>query len=185
MVFPPGPADGAGGQRGFTLLEILLVMFVVGMVASLAMISFTQNNSKQLQEEARRLKHIIELASEEAILQGVELAVSFQSDAYQFLMLNAEDAKWYEMEQKPFHNHQLAEGIRLSYSLESGQMDEEMAKRITQLGKQSESKNSLPMLLLLSSGEISAFSIQLNHDADRLALTMQGDSLGAIEIYEQ
>ena len=69
-------ADGAGGrakqhasggrQRGFTLLEMLVVLVIAGLLVSLASLSLNRNPRTDLNEEAQRLALLFESAGDEA-----------------------------------------------------------------------------------------------------------------------
>ena len=54
------------GQRGFTLLEMLVVLVIAGLLVSLASLSLTRNPRTDLNEEAQRLALLFESAGDEA-----------------------------------------------------------------------------------------------------------------------
>ncbi len=53
-------------QRGFTLLEMLVVLVIAGLLVSLASLSLTRNPRTDLNEEAQRLALLFESAGDEA-----------------------------------------------------------------------------------------------------------------------
>lgn len=79
---------GGAAHRGFTLLEMLVVLILIGIIMGLAVLSFGGTGTRdRLDEEARRLMQLIGLAREEAILQVEDLAVEVARDGYRFSRL--------------------------------------------------------------------------------------------------
>ena len=75
-------------QTGFTLIEILVVLVVVGLLASLAV--FTMGGSSQqreLENEVRELYMLMQPASEQAVLANLDLGLRLEDDASQFVSL--------------------------------------------------------------------------------------------------
>jgi len=68
-----GPATGAG----FTLMELLVVLFIVGLITGVGMLSVGQSGSRQMEQAAHRIASQIQLASDEALLTGQRRAVGF------------------------------------------------------------------------------------------------------------
>lgn len=75
--------------RGFTLLELMVVIVIVGIMFSFLALSInTSSPEESIKKEAMRLDQLIELALEEAILRGEEYALVFKPDSYQFARLS-------------------------------------------------------------------------------------------------
>jgi len=150
-------------MKGFTLLEILVVMVIMGIILSFATLSIDNSGELRLmQQEARRLESILTLANQEAVLQAKEIGVSFTAHQYQFYVLDGE--QWQHLNQDEIlHLHLLPANLQLEVRLEGE----------TVVLKQTEDK---PQLLLLSSGELPLFEIvlssELNHKI-RYRLTSQ------------
>lgn len=69
---------------GFTLIEILVVMVILGIVATFAVVSIHSPRALQTANFAEQLKMTVELAREDAILQPEVLGLTFSKDRYQF-----------------------------------------------------------------------------------------------------
>lgn len=65
-------------QRGFTLLELMIVVLLAGIVVSMATFEARPNPASQLREDAVKLARILGLAHDEAQLRG--LVLQWQGD---------------------------------------------------------------------------------------------------------
>mgnify|MGYP003638801849 FL=1 len=75
-------------DAGFTLIEVLAVVFVVGIVASLAALSVGDGAERQLRTEAQRMAGALKLARDELLITGAaERALGLRPDSYSFLEL--------------------------------------------------------------------------------------------------
>lgn len=64
--------------QGFTLIEMMLVILIIGVMASLAVFTVGGNEHRELRNEAGRLHMLLVMASDEAIFQGVDLGFQFE-----------------------------------------------------------------------------------------------------------
>lgn len=137
-------------ESGFTLLEVLAVVLIIGIIVSFASLSIGQNSSRIVQDEVERLHGLIQLAGEEAVLQGRELALEFDRDRYQFLELGEED--WQPVAEDPMlRERPLPEAIEFTLMLEGVDVS-------------FEDKKKLPRIFILSSGELTPFNMTLKTD---------------------
>jgi general secretion pathway protein H len=140
-------------RKGFTLLEILVAMMIMGIVLSFATLSIDHSGEIRLmQREARRLAAVLTLASQEAVLQAKEIGVLLENRQYQFYVL--EDQQWQPLKKdEVLRLHALPARLRLDLHLEGESI----------VFKALESE---PQLLLLSSGEVSLFEIALSSELE-------------------
>jgi len=80
-----GPSRRPG--RGFTLIEVLVVVLIIVVVVGLLGVQLMRGPEDQVREESERLAQLLNAARQEAILQGRVFAFSGERDSYRFLRL--------------------------------------------------------------------------------------------------
>jgi len=85
--------DG-GHAAGFTLLELLVVLAIMGLCVSLIGALARPDDRALLRVEAERLARLLELAADESQLAGRALAWTSAGSGYQFLAANRDAASW-------------------------------------------------------------------------------------------
>ncbi len=157
----------ARNQVGFTLLEILVVLILLGIILSVAVLSVGGSKEREIEQEVQRMVQLIHLAKEEAILNQQELAVKFSPNAYEFLRL--EDENWI-----PYTDN------RLFYQREFG---EEYELRLLQDGiSVSLQEEDAGRILLLSSGEMTPFELYFGLFNSESRYHLIGNALGEITV---
>ena len=130
--------------RGFTLLEILIVMVLVGIITSFALLSVGGGPREHLAEEARRLTALVELHQQEATLSGETRGIQFARTGYAILRQDEKGAWQAPAAAGTLIQHQLPPEIVLGLWVEG------------RLAPLKESVNR-PQVLLLASGETTEF----------------------------
>lgn len=152
---------------GFTLIELMVVILIIGITLSLAKLSLGQNTSRIVQDEAERLHGLVQLASEEAVLQGRELALEFDRHRFQFLELG--DKGWLPVtDDKMLRERPLPEAVNIRLMLEGAEAN-------------FDDKKKLPKIFILSSGELTPFDLTLSTDEGE-AFSLAGEITGKLKL---
>ncbi len=158
-------------QKGFTLLEVLVVVFIVGIILSVAVISIPADKEKALQTEAERIDALIGLAQQEAIIRDRELALEVKSDGYRFLI--QDEASWTPMPDSNFRPRSLEEPMQLELVMEG------IPLLTRDEGQDSDGEDDqAPRIFILSSGELSQFTISVAHPEVPVEFLIHGDISG-------
>ncbi len=177
----PRPAAGGRTAAGFTLLELMVVLVIVGIVLTFVTLSVGgDRRGEQLDREARRLAALLELASEEAVLKSRQLAVRFERDGYLFLRLQG--GQWLALAEDPqLRERRLPDGVRLELELDDSPLPD-MAGQQEDAAADATDSAGLPQVFLLSSGEMTPFRVVLSADETDLRPVVRADLLGRLEV---
>jgi general secretion pathway protein H len=74
-------------RSGFTLIEILVVIFIIAVIVSLTSVQLMRGPADLVREESEHLALLLRAAREEAILQGRVFAFGAGRESYRFLRL--------------------------------------------------------------------------------------------------
>lgn len=103
--------------NGFTLLELMVVMIVIGISLSLVIPNLMKNDDDVLNEESLRLTSLLEYAADTASSRGVWLGWSPTVSGYRFLQHDEDKDIWQPIVNDDLlRERQLAEGVQLNAS---------------------------------------------------------------------
>lgn len=82
--------------RGFTLIEMLIVLMIMGLLVGLISVSVRPDDRGLLRVEAERLAQLLDLAIAESRLAGQPMAWTAEATRYRFWRMNGE-GEWSEV----------------------------------------------------------------------------------------
>lgn len=177
-------------QAGFTLIEIMVVVIIVGVVASAAFLSMgALRNDRALTDEARRFIALAGVASDEAAMQGREFGLELMSGGYRFVEYDAYNEQWADvLGDETLRLRNLEEELEFELYVEGKSilLDDNPAELSNM--NEDESPAGLdpysPHLLIYSSGDATPFELHIFRNADNYRVVLRGDALGSIEIVD-
>jgi len=177
-----------GRERGFSLIEILVVIAIIGIVMSIAILSMGLiDDDRVLKTEARRVIALVEVAQDEAVMQGREFGIELMTHSYRFVEYDPYSNLWSELVgDDTLRLRRLPEDIELSLFLE-GQRVLLYAEPDDDLGsvdstQQILAKSYAPHILVFSSGDMSPFELHISQNAGEQTIVMRGNQIGGLEI---
>ena len=156
-------------DRGFTMIEMLVVILIIGIIVNLVAVNLGGNRSlEELETEVRRFYSLTELALEQALLSSEIIGIAVEDDAYHFLLRT--ENRWEPMDDNLFRDRKLPESLRLKLATEVPTRDS---------SKQAE---KTPDIVLLSSGELTPFELLFSSSLieDRFRIT--GEATGNLSL---
>ena len=175
-----------GRSGGFTLIEILVVIVIVGIVMSIAILSVTlAGGDSELQEEAQRMVSLVEVAQDESLLQGREFGLEFMQGAYRFVEFDPLTRQWGEIiGDDTLRLRELPEELELELFIEDRRVI--LKTDPARMGSDERDRPGIeqyaPHVLIYSSGDMSPFELHFVRRVDDSVLVVQGDFAGNIVI---
>lgn len=180
----------AARNRGFSLIELLVVIAIIGIVMSIAMLSLgLLGDDRQLQTEARRMIALVQVAQDEATMQGREFGMEITANAYRFVEYDPYLNTWGELigddtlrlrqlpEDLEFDLY--IEGQRVLLDLEAARIDTSDDEAADALGER-----YAPHVFIFSSGDMTPFELHILRDRDDQAVAIESNLLGEVKFAE-
>jgi general secretion pathway protein H len=151
-------------NTGFSLLELLVVIVIIGIAVSVATLAFGDSQAERMSHKSKQLAALIELAKEQAIFNSQELGILFTKDSYTFYKMdistnknNEEKIFWLPIEDdRILSKRTLPDGLEYELYLEGVQVAFTASKL----------KEITPHVFILSDGSLSPFELNLTDKSD-------------------
>lgn len=182
MSRPPGPPRA----RGFTLLELLVVVVIVGILATMFTLSVgVAGRDRELEREADRFRALVDLAAEDAVIQGRELGLRFHRSGYEFSWLNPDEGLWQSLGTDDLlRPRELPDGLELGLEIEGRTVRLPDAPReAASDAAASGAAASEPQVFIFSSGDVNpAFRVVLRRTFANEGLAIAVELDGQIDV---
>lgn len=157
-------------SNGFTLFEVIIVVFIIGVIVTFASLSIGQHGDRYVEDEAKRLHHLLRLATEEAVFRSQELSLMLTSSGYYFASLQG--PKWEPITDDPFfREREFAQMVNVKLLVDEQEVN---------LGD----SDKPAQIYLLSSGEVTPpFTVTLQGE-EEVIYRIDGKITGEV-IYQQ
>jgi len=147
-------------QRGFTLIEILVVMLIIGIMITATVLSTgIAHGDRELEKERDRIIGLTDYMREQASLQSREFGIRCFAGGYEFLVYNRDpnnmDAGlWQRIEDDPLMRlRHLPKGLDIELAVDG--------RKIKLPAEEVKDDELAPQVLLFSSGDLNLFELTL------------------------
>lgn len=158
-------------QQGFTLIEVMLVILLIGVFVSAVTFSSRDSLADKLEQASARFSGIFNIAAEYSLLNNRELGLFVKDNTYQFFTYDSNDLLWVPIEgQPPFDLKKHEDIITLTLELEGLPVDENslqpeevdsLFENDEELFEEDEEDELIvPQVLLLSGGDFTPFKLR-------------------------
>jgi len=171
--------------RGFSLIEILVVIVIVGIVMSIAVLSLTLvGGDRDVRDEALRVLTLLEVAQDESMLQGREFGLELMQGSYRFVEFDPITGQWSEViGDDTLRLRELPEEVELALYIE----DRRVLLKADPVRTDDDDRgveSYAPHILIYSSGDVTPFELRFMRDIDDTSVAIRGDQAGTIEFID-
>jgi type II secretion system protein H len=181
-------------QRGFTLLEVLVVMLIIALLTGAAIISLgSTGQDSELQKERDRLAALMSYIRERGAMLTIEYGIRCGPHGYRFVYFDHRTNQWQpEIVDDTLRMRRLPAGVQLSLVIEGHQIvldDKNLTipkalttapgGKLNTLGSdlpstfEAQNADNSPQVLLLSNGDVNSFALTLAREGTRRTTTLQ------------
>ena len=179
-------------QTGFTLFEVLVVVFIIAVIAGTAVLSLgVLGDDREVEREADRAMALFSVAQDEAMLQGREFGVEFQRGGYRFVEFDTETEQWFDVpgDDDLLGTHTLPESMEFELYLDGQAVKLENALAELAVADDDDRDDSgaeyLPHVFLYSSGDMTPFELHVLRPVDDVRIRFEIDLLGNARYLEE
>lgn len=174
---PRATAPG-GRPHGFTLIEMMVVLIIVGVIVSLGMVRLTtDDDAAHARREAERLGALLHLARDEAIVRARSMGLRLAPDGYRFVLYD--NGQWRGLESDPvFRERRLPDHLRLTVVGVSSVA----ASGRPSSGNTRDTSEPPPQVVFTPGGEATPFEVSIAGPDGRGAQRVHGESMGRFTI---
>jgi general secretion pathway protein H len=167
-------------RAGFTLIEILVVLLIIGIMIAGAVLSIgVTGGDRELEKERERVLALTDYLRDQAGLQNREYGMRCFIGGYEFLVYDPRSGRWQRLEgDTATRVRHLPTGLVMDLSIEG--------RDIVLPRETVEDDELAPQILLYSSGDLNLFELTLRREATaggvRFAPSPTSDRIEATEL---
>lgn len=173
-------------QTGFTLIEMMVVLVIMGIIVSTMVLSIrTGDISEHMEIEMNRLHALVRLAQEEAILQGQVMALAISEKSYRFDVKNLEDETWAAVSDgRVFRERALVPGTHLVLVVDEIEKEEKQKFQLKLSTKKNdeEEEDDFQRVQIEPSGEMFPFELIMRNEDETIEFRLVMGEDGELNI---
>ena len=174
--------------KGFSLIELLLVIFIMGLLASIVVVGgLGSERSSLVKADAQRLALALKLVRRESLSNNETWGLFVSESSYAFALYNDEHMEWYDIESGEFGPKELKADVYLRVTLEN--LEQESADNRATPGQEGIVSNTnaiqsnVPDVLIYASGEQTPFEIEFIPNWDGQSWIVRSDGIEDAKAY--
>ena len=162
--------------RGFTLIEIMVVVVIIGVITAVFIVTFTSGrHDEQLEREAQKLEALFDYVREQAELQTRDYGFRINDRQYSFVVFDVLGNQWRPVEEDDaLRVRQFPEGIEPTVVVDG--------RKIVLDEKKKEIEDFAPTILMFANGDMSSFEVNLQREGGGESARLYSDEQTNIQL---
>ena len=172
MRAAPSVLRGPGfAPTGFTLVELMIVVFIVGLMAAIAIVTISgSRHDEELVKEAERLDALFDYVREQAELQTRDYGLLVSRTGYSFVVFDVIANQWRQAsEDDALRERKFPEGILPAMVVE-GRTIVLDKKRDDDAKKKKGIQDFTPQIMVFANGDLTSFEVSLERGTEQARL---------------
>jgi general secretion pathway protein H len=168
-------------RTGFTLVELMVVVVIIGLVAAGTLLSLGgSGRDSQLEQERDRLAALIEYVRERAALQTIEYGLRCEQGGFRFVMYDSRKTQWLEDPlDETLRRRTLPAGLELALAVEDHPI---VLPRTAAPTMRAATPDLTPQVMLYSSGDLTSFTLTLSRSGTGRSAVLTGTNAGKLVV---
>lgn len=167
-----------GRATGYTLIEILIVLFILSIAAAIAVMSLGQSAHKRYETFAKELTQLITLAQEQALLQPAVLGLRIQGHHMQFMIYQKHATEnrmvWKIFDDPILHPRAIPNTIQIQLQVGNRKPDAEESEQTEE--------ERVPQIIFSINGDMTPFKLGIGPVNAEARYLIEGEMNGDLHI---
>ena len=167
---------GRARSMGFTLIEIMVVVFIIGLITAAAVITFGgEQRDTELDREAERLDALFDYVREQAELQTRDYGFRVNNVGYSFVVFDVLQNQWRTAdEDDALRQREFPEGLEPQVVVDG--------RRIVLDQKKRDLEEFKPQIMIFANGDLTSFEISLRREGGGVSARIYTDEQLAVRL---
>ena len=163
-------------SMGFTLIEIMIVVFIIGLITAAAVITFGgEQRDTELDREAERLDALFDYVREQAELQTRDYGFRVNNVGYSFVVFDVLQNQWRAAdEDDALRQREFPEGLEPQVVVDG--------RRIVLDQKKRDLEELKPQIMIFANGDMTSFEISLRREGGGAGARIYTDQQLAVRL---
>lgn len=173
-------------QKGFTLVEIMAVVFIIGVMVAMVSVRVGGVPERELHLESQKLYQKLRLLADEAEYSGIEVGLILTEEGYEFYRFSDTSLKWVPFSENGYAPVMIEPDYELQLKTEGDVLDISLLyekERREKSRDYGDKKKDEPEIMFFSDGQLTPFELTIrNKYLPKLSYTVKGENPAKLSI---